>query len=129
MKIALTSIMVQDQNVALEFYTKILGFVKKVDIPMGEYRWLTVTSPEGVAGIELLLEPIGFEPARVYQQSLFEAGIPLTVFNSEDIESEYERLKQRGVIFRGKPEKMDSVKTVLFEDTCGNLICLAQPDT
>lgn len=128
MKIALTAIMVRDQSVALEFYTKILGFVKKVDIPMGEYRWLTVTSAEGVEGIELLLEPIGFAPAQVYQQSLFEAGIPLTVFNSDDIAAEYERLKELGVVFRGKPEKMDSVTTVLFEDTCGNLICLAQPD-
>jgi len=127
MKITLTSIMVKDQDDALEFYTKVLGFEKKDDALMGEYRWLTVTSSEGIEGVELLLEPMGFPPAEVYQQSLFEAGIPATAFHSVDIVAEFKRLKALGVVFRGEPQKMGPVTTVMFEDTCGNLICLAQP--
>ncbi len=126
MKITLTSITVKDQNHALEFYTKILGFVKKNDIPMGEFRWLTVSSPEGITGVELVLEPMGFPPSRIYQQSLFDAGIPATAFISVDIEAEFARLKQRGVNFRGEPKKMGPITAVVFEDTCGNLINLVQ---
>ena len=128
MKISLTSVLVQDQGQALQFYTETLGFQKKEDSPIGEYRWLTVTSPEGVEGVELLLEPMGFPPAAKYQQELFEAGIPATAFQTNDIESEFARLKARGVAFRGEPKRTGPVTTVLFEDTCGNLICLAQPE-
>jgi hypothetical protein len=105
----------------------VLGFQRKHDIALGEYRWLTVTAPEGVAGVELVLEPMGFPPARTYQKALFQAGIPATVFMSKDIAAEYSRLKELGVKFRGEPTDMGSVTAVLFEDTCGNLINLVQP--
>ena len=127
MKITLASLFVENQDSALRFYTEVLGFVKKHDIPMGEFRWLTVTSPEGMAGVELVLEPMAFPPARVYQKALFDAGIPATAFISADIQSEYRRLKERGVRFRGEPKHMGPITTVLFEDTCGNLINLVQP--
>ena len=127
MEIRLSSVMVDDQDKALEFYTHVLGFVKKTDIPMGEFRWLTVASPEGSEGVELVLEPMGFPPAKTYQKALFEAGIPLTAFLTSDIQSEFKRLKDRGVIFRGEPKDMGPITAVLFEDTCGNLINLVQP--
>jgi len=126
MQIRLASIMVHDQETALEFYTNTLGFVKHTDIPMGPFRWLTVSSPEGAEGVELVLEPMAFAPARVYQQALFDAGIPTTAFMTADIDGEYARLKERGVRFRGEPASMGSIKTVLFEDTCGNLVNLVQ---
>jgi len=128
MKISLTSVPVKDQDHALKFYTEILGFEKKEDSPMGEHRWLTVVSPEGAEGVELLLEPLGFPPAVEYQQALFSAGIPVTAFQTDDLKSELNRLKELGVKFRGEPQKMDGVEMVVFEDTCGNLICLAQPN-
>ena len=127
MKITLASIFVEDQDRALRFYTDILGFEKKHDIPMGQFRWLTVTSPEGVSGVELVLEPMAFPPARVYQKALFDAGIPATAFMSADINAEFQRLKARGVRFRGEPTMAGPVTVVLFEDTCGNLINLVQP--
>jgi predicted enzyme related to lactoylglutathione lyase len=127
MQIKLASITVDDQEKALKFYTTIVGFVKKEDISMGQYRWLTVTSPEGVAGVELVLEPLGFPPAQVYQKALFAAGIPATAFMTKDIAGEYRRLKELGVVFRGEPKSMGPVIVVLFEDTCGNLINLVQP--
>jgi len=126
MKIILTSVMVDDQDKALKFYTEALGFVKKNDIPMGEARWLTVVSPEGPDGVELLLEPMGFPPARTYQKALFEAGIPLTSFAVDDIQKEYERMKKLGVAFKSAPTKMGPVTIAVFEDTCGNLIQMAQ---
>ena len=126
MKITLTSILVDDQEKALKFYTDTLGFVKKTDISMGEYRWLTVSSPDGIEGVELVLEPINFPPAKTYQKALFEAGIPLTMFFTQDIQREYPKLKEQGVIFRGEPVNMGPSTTVLFEDTCGNLINLSQ---
>lgn len=127
MQITLASIFVEDQDRALQFYTEVLGFEKKHDIPMGEFRWLTVTSPEGVSGVELVLEPMAFPPARVYQKALYDAGIPATAFMSGDINAEFQRLKARGVQFRGEPTNMGPVTIVLFEDTCGNLINLVQP--
>ena len=127
MKITLASITVDDQDKALRFYTNQLGFEKKHDIPMGPYRWLTVTSPEGMAGVELVLEPLAFPPSKTYQQALFEAGIPATAFISADIDGEYRRLKERGVTFRGEPKNMGPFTAVLFEDGCGNLINLVQP--
>jgi predicted enzyme related to lactoylglutathione lyase len=127
MQITLTSVLVEDQDHAFHFYTTVLGFDKKNDIPMGEFRWLTVSSPEGMPGVELVLEPLGFPPARVYQKALFEAGIPATAFISKDIATEYKRLKNLGVRFRGEPTSMGSITVALFEDTCGNLINLVQP--
>jgi predicted enzyme related to lactoylglutathione lyase len=126
MKIILTSVMVNDQEKALKFYTEVLGFVKKNDIPLGEDRWLTVVSPEGPDDVELLLEPMGFPPARTYQKALFEAGIPLTSFAVDDIQKEYERMKKLGVVFKTAPTQMGPVTIAVFEDTCGNLIQMAQ---
>jgi catechol 2,3-dioxygenase-like lactoylglutathione lyase family enzyme len=126
MKIVLTSVMVDDQDRALKFYTEVLGFVKKNDIPVGEARWLTLVSPEAPDGVELLLEPMGFPPARTYQKALFEAGIPLTSFAVEDVQNEYERMRELGVVFKKAPTKMGPVTIAVFEDTCGNLIQMAQ---
>ena len=126
MKINLTSIFVDDQKKPLTFYTEILGFAKKTDIPMGEYSWLTVVSPEGIDGMELLLEALGFPPARVYQKALFDAGIPVTSFASADIRGECGRLEQRGVVFKMKPTQMGPATVAVFEDTCGSLIQLVQ---
>ena len=126
LKIVVTSVMVDDQNAALKFYTDVLGFVKKTDVPAGGARWLTVVSPEQPDGPELLLEPMGFGPARVYQKALFDAGIPLTMFGVADIEATYQRLKALGVVFKTPPTKMGPVTIAIFEDTCGNLIQIAQ---
>ncbi|MEK8031140.1 VOC family protein [Ideonella sp. DXS29W] len=128
MQIKLTSLTVDDQDRALAFYTGVLGFEKKHDIPMGGgFRWLTVTSPEGVDGVELVLEPMAFPPARDYQRALFEAGIPSTAFFTHDIAAEWARLQALGVRFRGEPKVMGPVTAVIFEDGCGNLINLVQP--
>jgi predicted enzyme related to lactoylglutathione lyase len=127
MQITLASILVEDQDRALTFYTSILGFQKKNDIPMGQFRWLTVSSPEGVAGVELVLEPMAFAPARTYQKALFEAGIPATAFITKNISAEFQKLKGLGVKFRGEPTSMGPITVVLFEDTCGNFINLVQP--
>jgi catechol 2,3-dioxygenase-like lactoylglutathione lyase family enzyme len=126
MRINLSSIMVDDQAKALKFYTEVLGFVKKADIPMGEYRWLTVISPESGDDIELVLEPMGFPPSKVYQKALYDAGIPVTMFFTDDIKGEYAALKDKGVAFRGEPQFLGPVTMVIFEDTCGNLVQLAQ---
>ncbi|MEP7338524.1 MAG: VOC family protein [Acidobacteriota bacterium] len=126
MKIKLTSVTIDDQDKALKFYTEILGFVKKHDIPMGEFRWLTVVSAEAPDEVELLLEPMGFPPARTYQKALFEAGIPVAIFNVDDIQKEYERLETLGVVFKTKPTQMGPVTIAVFEDTCGNFIQLVQ---
>ena len=126
MKIKLTSVFVDDQDKALRFYTEVLGFVKKTDIPMGSARWLTVVSPEGPDDVELLLEPMEFAPAKTYQKALYEAGIPLTAFAVEDIEHEHERMEALGVMFKTKPVKMGPVTVAILDDTCGNLIQLVQ---
>ena len=127
MRFKFASVMVEDQERALHFYTDVLGFVKVTDVPTGEYRWLTVASPDGVDGAELLLEPMAFPPARQYQKALYGAGIPATAFVTNDIAGEFERLGSAGVEFRGEPLDMGSVTVVMFEDTCGNLIQLVQP--
>lgn len=127
MQITLVSLLVDDQDKALAFYTQVLGFEKKHDIPMGTFRWLTVTSPEGAVGVELVLEPMAFPPARDYQRALYEAGIPATAFISSDIAAEHARLVAQGVKFRGEPKAMGPITAVLFEDGCGNLINLVQP--
>jgi len=126
MQIILTSVMVADQARALSFYTEILGFVKKTEIPMGEFKWLTVVSPLPPNDVELLLEPMGFTPAKVYQQALFDAGIPCTSFAVTDIHSEYERLQNLGVVFKTKPTPMGPVTIAVFDDTCGNLVQMVQ---
>jgi catechol 2,3-dioxygenase-like lactoylglutathione lyase family enzyme len=122
MKIKLNSVMVNDQDKALTFYTEVLGFVKKTDIPAGDFRWLTVVSPEGPDDIELLLEPNAHPAARTYQEALYKDGIPATAFASEDTQKEYERLTKQGVKFRMKPSEMGPVTIAVFDDTCGNLI-------
>ena len=127
MQIKLASVMVDDQDKALHFYTTMLGFVKVVDIPMGPYRWLTVSSPEGVNGVELVLEPMAFPPSQVFQKALFDAGISATAFMTSYIATEYKRLKELGVTFRSEPKSMGPITMVVFEDTCGNLINLVQP--
>jgi catechol 2,3-dioxygenase-like lactoylglutathione lyase family enzyme len=126
MKITLTSVLVKDQSKALEFYTKILGFVKKTDIPLGEASWLTVASPEGHDDVELLLEPMGFAPARTYQAALYEAGIPAAMFAVDDINKEHARLDGLGVQFRSKPAEAGPAIVATFDDTCGNLIQIVQ---
>jgi catechol 2,3-dioxygenase-like lactoylglutathione lyase family enzyme len=127
MQIRLSSIMVADQDAALRFYTEKVGFVKKHDIPMGPFRWLTLEAPEGAAGVEVVLEPLNFPPAQVFQKALYDAGIPATAFITADIQGEFARLKAKGVKFRGEPQAMGPISTVLFEDGCGNLINLVQP--
>jgi catechol 2,3-dioxygenase-like lactoylglutathione lyase family enzyme len=127
MQIKFVSVMVEDQERALRFYTDVLGFAKAEDVPVGEHRWLTVTSPDGVDGVELVLEPMAFPPAREYQKALYDAGVPATAFVTKDIHGEVERLTAAGVAFRGEPVEMGSVTGVMFEDTCGNLIHLVQP--
>jgi predicted enzyme related to lactoylglutathione lyase len=126
MKIKLTSVLVNDQEKALKFYTDKLGFIKKTEIPMGEHRWLTVVSPEEPDGVEIVLEPLGFEPAKTYQKALFEAGIPLTAFQVDDIQKEYERLIALGIKFSMKPTPMGAVTLAVFDDSCGNNIQIYQ---
>lgn len=129
MKAKIISIPVQNQETALGFYTETLGFLKKVDIPLGEgSRWLTVVSKEDHDGPELLLEPspLHFEPAKVYQKALFDAGIPYTQFNVDSVQKEYERLLNKGVEFSIEPTEMGTVKIAVFNDTCGNHIQIVE---
>jgi predicted enzyme related to lactoylglutathione lyase len=126
MKIKLNSIFVDDQNKAMKFYTEVLGFKKSKEIPVGEFKWLTVTSPEGPADVELVLEPNANPAAKQYQESIFKQGIPITAFEVDDIKAEYERLKDQ-VMFTMKPTRQGPVTIAIFSDTCGNLIQLYQP--
>jgi catechol 2,3-dioxygenase-like lactoylglutathione lyase family enzyme len=126
MWIGLTSVPVDDQEKARQFYTEKLGFVLKVDQPVGDDRWLTVVSPEGSPDTELLLEPMGLPAARTYQKALYEAGIPATSFMSNNIAEEFERLRARGVCFTVEPTKSEWGTYAVFDDTCGNLISVAQ---
>ena|SRR5207237_504293 len=126
MQIKLASVHVDDQDKALAFYTQKLGFEKCADIPMGPFRWLTVRSLDGVAGAELVLEPVAFPPARAYQKARFDAGIAATAFLTQDIAAEVEQLMAKGVVFRGEPRAMGPITAVMFEDTCGNLINLVE---
>jgi catechol 2,3-dioxygenase-like lactoylglutathione lyase family enzyme len=127
MRIKLTSIMVEDQDRALRFYTEVLGFVKKRDFPVGEYRWITVVSPEGPGDLELALEPNANPAARTFQQAMFAQGIPLTAFEVADLAAEFRRLRDRNVAFTREPAAMGPVIAAVFSDTCGNLIQLYQP--
>ena len=120
------SVLVDDQDKALKFYTEKLGFIKKTDMPLGEHKWLTVVSPEEQDGTEIVLEPMGFQPAQVYQKALFEAGIPYTAFHVDDVQKEYERLLSLGVSFSMPPTPMGMVTLAVFNDTCGNNIQIVQ---
>lgn len=126
MKIKLTSVFVEDQNKALEFYTKVLGFVKKSDFPAGKFRWLTVVSPEEPSGTQLVLEPNDNPAARSYQETIFKQGIRTTMFFVEDIQKEYQRLKRLGVKFTMEPTKTPGSTIAVFDDTCGNLVQITQ---
>jgi catechol 2,3-dioxygenase-like lactoylglutathione lyase family enzyme len=126
MRIVVTSVLVDDQAKALDFYTDVLGFQKKADIPMGEARWLTVVSPQDPDGTELLLEPDAHPAARPFKNALVEDGIPYTSFGVDDVKAEFNRLRDRGVRFTQEPLEMGPVTTAVFDDTCGNLIQIAQ---
>lgn len=125
-KIQVTSLLVDDQERALKFYTEKLGFVKKTEIPMGKHKWLTVVSPSELNGVELVLEPTDFEPAKVFQKALKDAGIPLTSFTVDNLTREYERLTSLGVKFSMEPKAMGPIVMAVLDDTCGNNIQLAQ---
>lgn len=126
LKIALTSVFVDDQDNALAFYTEVLGFVKRQDLPAGAFRFLTVVAPGGPEGVELLLEPNDNPAAKAYQGALRAQGIPATSFATDDIRAEYARLTGLEVAFRGEPAEMGPVTVAVFDDTCGNLIQLHQ---
>jgi catechol 2,3-dioxygenase-like lactoylglutathione lyase family enzyme len=125
MRINVTSVLVDDQDKALRFYTDVLGFAKKTEIPLGDARWLTVVSPEEPEGTELLLEPDGHPAAKPFKQALVEDGIPFTSFAVDDVQEEFERLRSLGVRFTQEPVEAGAVTTAVFDDTCGNLIQIA----
>jgi len=125
MRINVTSVLVDDQDKALSFYTEVLGFVKKTDIPIGDAKWLTVVSPDAPDGVELLLEPDSHPAARPFKEALVSDGIPFTSFAVDDVQAEYERLTGLGVTFVQGPTAMGPVTTAVFDDTCGNLIQIA----
>jgi catechol 2,3-dioxygenase-like lactoylglutathione lyase family enzyme len=127
MRIYLTSVLVDDQDKALRFYTDVLGFTKKTDIPVGEARWLTVVAPDDPQGPELLLEPDAHPAAKPFKQALLADGIPATSFAVDDVHAEHERLEASGVRFTQPPAAMGEVTTAVFDDTCGNLIQLVGP--
>ncbi len=126
MKIRLTSIFVNDQNKALDFYTRILGFAKKADVSAGKYRWLTVVSQEEPNGSQLVLEPNDNSAARSYQESIFKQGIPATMLFVDDIQKEYQRLKRLGLKFTMEPTRTPGSTIARFDDTCGNLVQITQ---
>ena len=128
MKIKITSVFVSNQEKALKFYTEVLGFVKKRDISLGEYRWLTVVSPDEQNGTELLLEPNGNPAAKQFQEAILKQRIPATQFFVEDIQKDYEKLKALGVAFTMPPTKVTGSTIAAFNDTCGNLIQIVQLD-
>lgn len=126
MRIKLTSIMVDNQDKGLKFYTEVLGFVKKHDIPVGDYRWITVVSPEGPADIELALEPNANPVGKAFQEGLFKQGIPIAAFEVSDLGQEHQRLRSAGVVFTKPPTETGPVTLAICADTCGNLIQLYQ---
>ena len=125
MRIVISSVFVDDQDKALKFYTEVLGFKKKTEVPLGEARWLTVVSPADPEGTELLLEPDGHPAVGPFKRALMDDGIPFTSFAVEDVRSEYERLRSAGVHFTQPPVEMGPVTTAVLDDTCGNLIQIA----
>ena len=126
MRISHAGVFVGDQDKALKFYTEMLGFVKKHDIPIGEFKWLTVVSPEDPDGTELLLEPNENPVSKTYQKGIFDQGIPAALFSVDDIRAEYEKLKSRGVTFTMEPTEAAGVTIAILDDTCGNLIQMVQ---
>ena len=126
MRLTHTGVFVNDQDKALKFYTETLGFVLKHDVPAGEYRWITVVSPDDPDGTELLLEPNENPVAQTYQKGIFDQGIPATSFGVTDIHAEFEKLNSLGVTFTMEPTEMGPVTIAVFDDTCGNLIQLMQ---
>ncbi|MGI6367014.1 MAG: VOC family protein [Anaerolineae bacterium] len=124
MRVTLASILVRDQAQALAFYTEVLGFEPHTDVPAGEYRWITVVSPEDPEGVQLVLEPLGFAPAATYQQALYQAGIPCTSLGVSDVRAEYARLMALGVRFAAEPQETPFGWTAQLDDTCGNWIML-----
>jgi catechol 2,3-dioxygenase-like lactoylglutathione lyase family enzyme len=124
-RINLASVLVDDQEKALRFYTEVLGFVKKTEIPLGGHRWLTVVSPEDPDGVELVLEPDAHPAVRPFKDALVADGIPFTSFAVTDVHAEFDRLKSLGVTFTQEPTAMGPVTTAVFDDTCGNLIQIA----
>lgn len=128
LKIKLNSIMVDDQDKALRFYTDVLGFARAKDIDVGGgLRWITVVAPEGHSDVELALEPNLNPAGKTFQTALFQQNIPATAFEVDDLAAEYERLKGRGVVFTMKPTEMGAISLAVFADTCGNLIQIYQP--
>jgi catechol 2,3-dioxygenase-like lactoylglutathione lyase family enzyme len=125
-RIVLASVLVDDQDRALRFYTHVLGFVKKTEVPLGAHRWLTVVSPDDPDGVELVLEPDEHPAAKPFKRALVEDGIPFTSFDVNDVNAEYQRLVAAGVRFTQPPVDMGPVTTAVFDDTCGNLIQIAQ---
>jgi catechol 2,3-dioxygenase-like lactoylglutathione lyase family enzyme len=125
MRIELTSVLVDDQEKALDFYTHVLGFEKKMEIPLGEHRWLTVVSPDDPDGTQLVLEPDAHPAAKPFKAALVSDGIPVASFTVDDVEREFKRLRSLGVDFTQEPTQMGPVKTAVFDDTCGNLIQIA----
>jgi catechol 2,3-dioxygenase-like lactoylglutathione lyase family enzyme len=125
MRITLANVFVDDQDKALRFYTETLGFVTKNDVPLGEHRWITVVSPQGEDGPELLLEPSSHPAVNPFKEALVADGIPYTSFAVEDVHAEYERLRGLGVVFTQEPTDMGPVITAVLDDTCGNLIQIA----
>ena len=125
MRINLTSLLVDDQDKALRFYTEVLGFQPKHDVPMGQHRWITVVSPQAPDGTELVLEPDEHPAAKPYKEALAADGIPFTSFAVDDVHAEYDRLRALGVRFTQEPTAMGQVTTAVFDDTCGNLVQIA----
>lgn len=128
MKVIINSIFVEDQDKALSFYTEKLGFIKKYDVPVGKFKWLTVVSPEDSDGTQILLEPNNNPVAKTYQKGVYEQGIPATSFGVKNIQTEFEKLKGMGVRFTMEPTKMDTIIVAVFDDTCGNLIQIMQQE-
>jgi catechol 2,3-dioxygenase-like lactoylglutathione lyase family enzyme len=126
MQIKLSSVMVNDQAKAQKFYTEVLGFKTYLDFPVGEYRWITVVSPEGHDDVQLALEPNANPAAKTFQQAMFDQGIPIAAFEVSDLEADYSSLKSKGVVFTKEPTAAGPVKVAVLSDTCGNLIQLYQ---
>lgn len=126
MRITHTSVFVSDQDEALKFYTETLGFVKKQDVPVGKFKWLTVVSPDDPEGTELLLEPNDNPVSQAYQKGIFDQGFPAASFGVTDVRAEYEKLKSQGVAFTMEPTEVGDVIIARFDDTCGNLIQVMQ---
>jgi catechol 2,3-dioxygenase-like lactoylglutathione lyase family enzyme len=126
MRIYVTSVFVEDQRKALDFYTHTLGFAKKRDIPLGSAAWLTVVSPDQPDGTELLLEPSDHRAVKPFKEALVEDGIPAASFAVDDVQAEFDRLRSTGVRFTQEPTEMGAVTTAVFDDSCGNLIQIVQ---